>query len=141
MTDFCLCLQIAPKDHSSGYGCDVGFPIYDKQVTGSCVDLGEGVYVKVIERFESGSYQLKAGEDIINAFTSCSNPDMGFNYFGLYKANFCYTYKLEGASEYFEVEQGESVTKIIKKDYSKPDCKGDDRATEYIVGECNLVHS
>ena len=58
-----------------------------------------------------------------------------------YKSNFCYSYDLEGgASEYFEIEESETVTKIIKRDYTQPDCKGEDRATEYIVGECNLGH-
>jgi hypothetical protein len=132
---------MSPTDHSGGYGCDVGAPIYDEGVTGSCTDLGQGVFVKVLERFDSGTYQLTQDEDIINAFTSCSNPDQGFNYFGLYKSNFCYSYNLEGgASEYFEVEEGENVTKIIKRDYTQADCMGEDRATEYIVGECNLGH-
>ena len=66
-----------------------------------CLHLGSNLYVKMVDIFDANAYELGQDENIINSFTrSCRVPDeTGFNYFGLYRKNFCYSFELEGASE------------------------------------------
>merc|ERR1712157_656044 len=112
----------APPEGRGGRGC-VTAPILDEPVTvgdGECLNLDDTLHIKIESLFPEGTYQLSPEENVVNGFTVfCNDPDMtGFNYYGLYNQNQCYTYGLEdGASERFEIKKEENATKIVKTDY------------------------
>lgn len=138
----------APRQYG-GQGC-LESPIYDDVFNATdfadqsarCLHLGSNLYVKMVDIFDANAYELGQDENIINAFTrSCRVPDEnGFNYFGLYRKNFCYSFELEGASEYFEITEDNGARKIIKRDYKALDCEGPSTAVEYLEGDCSNGH-
>ena len=109
-------LAYPPPESYGGPGC-LGAPTFDEEVDvggDECITIGPNLHIKVTGLFKEGTYELSADENVVNAFTvRCSDPDMtGFNYYGLYRSGFCYSFELEGASEYFEVERSGNTTKV-----------------------------